>query len=525
MLVPDGKREDGPRRREAQSEVSAAPRQAARLERDEPAPVRTPALEKGAGEPDPASTAETEGRERATSSAPSGWTWQGRVVDVAGVPLPSVQGSIRLVDKDGREREVYTHDGEFRFEGLPPGRWWLKPDLLNLRGETLEVFLRGGGGVWEQDLVVQPASALRILATTPEGRSLVSFLRWEDKLGPTRPTAVATRTRPDGDRLADLTPIGNFQAHPSGGLELGTLEFEEPEALYVSLVLHDMVLATLLAPPGTQELTFRIDPNEVIRRQTTLRFELVEAHTGQPVEFCMVSLRRGKSHMARGMSVQDRGVFEIEDWPIGPVEVRVFGQAYEAFEATFDLVQREVNDLGVLPIQPATLVRGRLVPPPDLAAESLAEANLSFDRVDAEDDGRPDVTYGRTANADGSFELALGPGRYRIWARVWIGEEELRSPHVYVDTERDALSDVRVPLLHQAELVARPDLSVPDGAWIVLRDLEGYEWARRQVENRAPLLFQLPPGEYQLEIEDEEGSLGGLSMDLLMPGVDLQLSL
>lgn len=162
----------------------------------------------------------------------------GRVVDQDGYPVDGAPVTLEQAG-GGRIRSRSGPDGVFRFEGLPPGAWWLRADSsARHHGVTSARFeLQEGQVMDDLRLVLRPPARVRARLLAPDAAPI---------------PGGRIRLR-DGDRCL----VGEAETGPQGAFRLGVA------AGRYRIELEEETLAVLAARLGVTPDSLRVTPGQV----------------------------------------------------------------------------------------------------------------------------------------------------------------------------------------------------------------------------------------------------------------------
>ena len=202
-----------------------------------------------------------------------GGTWlHGFVLPVAETELPESPFPITLTDRFGATRSKDTRrGGEYGFAIVPPGKYWL---CVDIDGGVAQTTLDIESSESERRLDLQLVTARDVLIeVVNQGGEMIPAL---DAL------VVATREWPGewidvlcnppstrfgiGNWSSNLQPETNYPAPVFGRLRLST-----SDAVLVSLVHQQRVVATQRLEFGQQRMRFVLDPESKLLQPSSLK--------------------------------------------------------------------------------------------------------------------------------------------------------------------------------------------------------------------------------------------------------------
>ncbi|HEX6883739.1 MAG TPA: hypothetical protein VF530_10180, partial [Planctomycetota bacterium] len=272
---------------------------ASRLARPERAPE--PAASASSAErPPPARNPDSDAlAPRATpADALVGCVLHGRVRSSDGSAFSGWRPFVSMTDAGGlRSQTEVSPEGHYSLAGLAPGTWSLSAGGTGFRNESAELELTRAEPIVRRDLVLVRKPLLAVRVVTPEGETF-----WEAQRAraaakvrtPDGPTAVATLEAPGAEveeaRDAGQNPVGVGSFWTYGPLLeafgpglLGVLELQADPPLFVSVVVGARVVATQRVEPGTREVTFVLDLEDLLEQWAQVTMRVVAEDTGEPL--------------------------------------------------------------------------------------------------------------------------------------------------------------------------------------------------------------------------------------------------
>ena len=456
----------------------------------------------------------------------------GRLVDQSGVP-PS-QGHISVTPAAGTSSvaTTYLRNGRstYAIPGLEPGRYRIRVTATGYRELQEELEIPKGVDRLRHDLVLSKTWQLRVLIATPEGQPLHEAIRKLDgdqvALRRTFPYAVATIGAPPsplpptdrrrspigfGRWLSTMDVVmGNATALPKR--YAGYLELPEDRPLTISAVMRTAVLASAEVEAAQPEVTLTVPLDRLLSSLCTVRMQIVDGETGEPVTKATVSLSDAQSSSS-GQPVDAEGRIELTHQLPGLLNVDVSAPGRIIPRLNVELRPGDVVDLGALPVYDIVRVKGRVegMPPgerkPSVTALSL-DASL-----------HPALrarSHRGQVEPDGTFALRIPSGRYHLRvsrrgaAELEFSTRDLRDEPLVVSVQPEAVLHLLPPPQDR-----RLQLTVIDAR-------ERQVW-RRWLTWTGPVDVPFLPGAYTLEITDLDGKIERRRVQLGVGKTELDL--
>ncbi|MEW6745633.1 MAG: sigma-70 family RNA polymerase sigma factor [Planctomycetota bacterium] len=149
--------------------------------------------------------------------------------------------------------------GPYAIAGLTPGTWKATVSGEGIRTLKTTIDLVAGRRVQEADLDLEAYPRLPIRFVTMDGALLPKELTrgaWFDVIAGREPLAI-------GANAEDVSGGWEVVWDPESNEK--SLEIREPPPVYASVVFKNRVLQTVMIIEGMEELTFRIDPQALLR--------------------------------------------------------------------------------------------------------------------------------------------------------------------------------------------------------------------------------------------------------------------
>jgi len=403
-------------------------------------------------------------------------------------------GDVLLRSTTGELRVAAVASGEYQFEGLEPGRWWVEVGGKCYRRENWTIDL-GAGESRRLDLAVQRCLAVNVLVQFPEGER-----------------GLGGRIRSGLEPLVTLVPPGDYHvvprgAHANGGCRfersstvarsgtkatrLGTLYLEDELPVYVSLVSNGWVLATRHLVEPAPRLHFVLDPEQAALRSARLRVQAFD-RVGRPVP-SWGWVRQGDR--SRSLELDPNGRAELEGLApehtfLGFLDIGCFEELDLAPGASIDLVLREVAR-GTLYVHlvgdDGAPVYG--IPPPvlsvrvDRGGSAPSPVAMSFDLEDLR---------------EGRFSVELPPGRFVLR----VERAGAASRPVTLEIESGELRELEIALHRTRNLILRPPRRGWETSRCAITDEQGHEMAFAAFQGPYPHRLPVPPGPCRVRILD-----------------------
>jgi len=277
----------------------------------------------------------------------------------------------------GDARTMRTADGgEFAFGNLTAGPWRVVASAI-------------GAATVEPLVVNAPARGLR-LTLARLGRARMQLVR--DAGGPVEGDYETRRMRADGDVI-----------HGSGTIAAGIVTVEgfdgQPESLEISVAGYSPVVKEVRVPPEGET-----DLGAVVMRKGRHLKGVVVGADGLPVQGAFVLV----GHLGRVVSDQ-HGAFEFPGVPLGRLSLLVVSEFH--LKKSIEVGDESAGPLRI-ELSSGAHVEGTVV---GADGQGIGGLVVSFLPIDGEQVG--EVAERLRTDEDGSFEVRISPGRYRIEAK------------------------------------------------------------------------------------------------------------
>lgn len=435
---------------------------------------------------------------------------------------PRMLVHLRMVDERGNVARPEWAQSAFYFgPGLHAGAWTLSvaasPEVRELH---VPIELNPEAPVQRRELVLLRPREIAVRFVTPEGRDLLEVLARE-KLGISL-LPIVTLALPGAEIDVDALPRRFGEVHSAwrgpGGAP-GPPDSDNLACTGIFYVLHELpvflsvvsgtaVLATRTIYEGTSLVEFVIAPALIRSVLSSADLRVVDSETGRPLAGAQVAL--GGSSTVTDPGGEARFERQVCGW-----RNLVIGlQGYGTSRSRIRLVPGSSLHLGVLRLQPAMTICGRVVDREDRPAE----AQLMAIRVaDPEANGGQVVwsgsLLGSTAASsadDGSFVFSdLSPGRYALRA----SGRGAMSETVIADTAGGPKDGVTLRLRPCGGVELRVPSFVRESYDVSVFDSKSVLVARREGV-RATGSILLPPGAYTVRAASSSGGSGSNSFEV-----------
>jgi len=441
----------------------------------------------------------------------------GLVSDPSGAPIP---GAFVLAPAPDGARPFAESDehGRYALGPLARGTRRAVASKIHHHEHAAEIASDGKAGPLRQDFVLRPEQRIRVRLVTSRGIPTVEALAGTElRLRELQVVPVATREDPGlvftgvQGSLNNAFGIGSFWQNgynePRLGRDVyGTVSLHADGPAWLSLVVSHQVLRKEQVTPATAEVTFVVDPDDLLALRGALHAELRDASGGAPLAG-RVWLGENAFPMGPGEEVGADGAVRLEGrWPGARwFAARAEGRALFVREVT--IARGATLELGDVLLQEAVALRGSV----HLASGEPVEAVLRWGRLEA--DGG--VAWARQVSTksgpDGSFAIeGLEPA---VWVLQSPGlpahpprpfDARAASLPLRVDATRGTVEGLEVELADTtAVTLATSGLSEP---WPNARALDpsglpsDSAWLGRYGDES---VLNLAPGPYVLVVERE----------------------
>jgi hypothetical protein len=449
----------------------------------------------------------------ATEEVQPACTLAGSIYDPTGKPVRSPW--IQVKDELGEERrEKGDEAGSFSVGGLHPGSWWLYAGAKGYRTLVAVLGLDLARPILYRDFVLHPDERPRVKIRAQD----LTGAPWRSSLEPAPGlsdlTVVATREpldplSPRRVALARRFGLGTFEALRGKRDDdaLGVLTLSERPLLFVSLILGDAVIDTLPLEPDEDELLFVTPPQLFRDALASVRWRLVDAKSGEVLDKAPCSIHAG--WVVPFLNAREDGWFQLKGLAPRMIRIRSRLSGYVSLDLEVALEPGRTTDLGSIPLEPETWIRGRVVGPDGEPAQAM----IHISRTGLAD---------RPIEGDVQWEVSEG--------RLWINGLE-RAEYVLVASEQQSplladgtragprgisrsivVSTLDGPVEDVVLQVEAPSLLVllvedPGCIGLGFRIVEASGFALRdgRFHQQGPTHVRLPPGPYTLELLSPEG--------------------
>lgn len=334
---------------------------------------------------------------------------------------PSANGRVELQDEWGDRADSAIVRNAYAIPGLHAGKW--KLTLRDCSGcfATARGIELSAGASLRVDIELRRSQSISVRLKTPSGEDIDSSFRddaWNGQYQP-RVEVVATRDLLPPDvsaaelaRLSVGTYTSASAAGNSGRVQVptgfsGVLELGVQQAAFASAMLRGHVLSSAPIEADTRELELLINPDHMLASLGSLRFRMINALTGEPIESAGIQLREASTvGIANPVGYPNRdGVIERSRLPAGTYELQIRARPV-GFEHLVKMVTIEsgrATDLGDIRLADGGGVRGRVI---DEAGAGVS-AMLCWSSIDAPDN--PNFIEESRSQSDGRFGLGELP--------------------------------------------------------------------------------------------------------------------
>ena len=303
----------------------------------------------------------------------------GFAVDKKGLAVDRALVTIERIGTDAKSefRTMRTGvSGEFAFGSLSAGRWRISASAP-------------GSATVEVTEVDAPKRGVKLTLATL-GRARIQLLR--EAGGPVQGDVETRRTRADGDVI-----------HGSGTLKDGFVTFEgfdgQPETLEITVEGYSPVSKEVRVPPEGET-----DLGVVVMRAGHHVQGVVVGANGVGIQGAFVLV----GHLGRVVSDRN-GKFDFPGVPAGPLSILVVSEFH--LKKSVDVSAKAADSLRIDLVSGAH-VEGTVV---GSDGQGVGGLPLSFVPIDGEKAG--EIAERLRTDEDGSFDVRIPPGRYRIEAQ------------------------------------------------------------------------------------------------------------
>lgn len=427
----------------------------------------------------------------------------GQVLRATGEPIG--QGVLWLYRDAEHVGTESMRTGTYSFAGLAPGHYRLRSRITDELPIEREVEVRAP--LTRFDVELEPRWLLRVDAVTPAGEPLTKeFAAKVQGLSWGLLSAAAFDEAPTADLpLSNLRtveagvgtfreddPFGRGGAKPLPPQAVGVLTLPPEDAVHVSLMLRNHIVATERVAPGQESVTFTMDVESFERHLSTVRVRVVDA-SGTPLAGVRVAVNDAQTG-GLGQPTGDDGRIVIEHVKPGRLDLEIRHAELRAPQQQIDVPAGATVDLGDVELRAGVSVEFEMI-------HFEGRGSIRFNPLDPLPPGRT-VDDGYMSRDNGSkWTLSLYPGRYGFLASAENGvalvEMDLREPPptpVQFDLRPGAVLVVenRVGKGHL-------DYELTTHAGTIVR--------RRSLSGTSSERILVPPGAYVMTMTDRNGNV------------------
>lgn len=429
----------------------------------------------------------------------------GRILDPQGSPVPEASLSARVPPR--RYFRAHVDDrGNYALSGVPPGQWRFYVGASGYRRIDEDLRVDAEPAAQRRDFTLEPAVELKITAFTPEGAPLADAMRDRELGHRVMLSAVATAGPPAGFAPTDnnMLHLGLGRFAPSRwsresedavpGL-VGTMELQVDPPVYVSLMLRHVVLASEPVAAGQERMEFRVAVDAVSDCLGSVRVQVVDGETGNPLPGARVSVSDAQSG-GGGTPTDEQGTVTIEDVPPGIMDLHVSAKDRAGVSRHFRIAPGEDLDLGTIVLEPALKVSGLVLGPDG----KPVQADIRWDDLEHHLPPMPLINNRSTrSNAEGEFSLwNVGPSRFALHVRA----DELVA-HALVDATKGPPEDLEVRLQPGVPVKVVKDIASDRQYLFSIRTRDGLPVYGDLVRSAGDMTLHLPPGEYLADVHED----------------------
>lgn len=371
------------------------------------------------------------------------------------------------------------------------------------------------------DLVLEPSWQLKVLLMTPAGEPLHEALA---RLAKERPSlqgirehvsvVAAWRTLPTNLPPSDLREspftVATWQnarepgRRPGGQLPAryaGQLELPETRTAVVAAVSGNAVLVQTEVAAGQAEVTLVVDPAQLLQRLGTVRLQVVDAATQQPIATAKAGLNDAQS-WRQPSPVDAEGRIEFRDLRPGQLRLSIDAGGRQGPSGLVEVAPGAVVDLGPIAVVAPFVLRVR---PTGRSGEQELRGNLTPLDAPGHPALRPAavplgaVRAGQDGAVAGDLQAKVPPGRYELRLTGAGGAR------IEVDTQK--LGDQPLVVELQAEAALRLDPSgLAEPLRLVIQAANGRKVLDRWITWKTAWEQRLLPGTYTIERTTFEGT-------------------
>jgi hypothetical protein len=361
---------------------------------------------------------------------------------------------------------------------------------LGPRTIAVQVHLRTTDGKSLKESLYEKAGELR-------GPGLWQKIREIEVYASTRPLPPEI---PEGTSRGDASDAGRYQS--DWGASYGTLEITKPFPVHVGIHTDGRIFGPRVidTPVEEIELSCSLDVlfDFLAGSEKMVRFRAVDSETGallRPDAAMIVSRNSFATNVQEAPEFEADGTVRLA-WSgeLGSAKLHVRLEGYAPFDREIDIPEDPVIDLGDVPLEPVTMIRGVVLdeerrPVPCSIRVKKLESDEVFREV-------PWGTYLQVED-DGTFEFAAGRSVYEITVlgSLWT------PTRVTVDTTSGKVDDLEIILDRGVEVVLDPGKEKPRGMKVRILDASGENLLGEPASfYSGAVRVHLAPGSYVAEI-------------------------
>jgi len=237
-----------------------------------------------------------------------------------------------------------------------------------------------------------------------------------------------------GNRYREAIELSHDEERLPDGVD-GALELKSPPPMFVAAAMKHMVFNAIEVKELVDTISLVVDPAELRQSLASVRFQIVDADTNDPVAAATATMGGYQTRTAGA-----DGSLTFQHLTPGLLELRADGGKDYAATSRYVLLQPgEFQDVGRILLTKRATISGTVV---DTQGKPIACSLAAQPEIASTFPAPLAFGIGYTTKADGRFELPVGRGPHVLLLRS--GADDRAS--MRVDTSRGSVENVRCVL-------------------------------------------------------------------------------